>query len=226
MIERTILIQEVQDCWNRIGVRGDQSCEKLRDHLHCRNCDVHSDAARNITERAVPPGYQQEWARHFAEEERTVRVTDRSALIFRIGAEWLALPTRLSLTIVDKVGTHRVPHRTNKVLLGIANIKGKLYPCMSLGALLQLDMQEPPAQPGRRIYPRTLLMQMGGHAFALPVDDLHGIHRYAEAELQSPPSTSNKAMHRYLTGVLSIGHRRIGCLDAELVGYNLANGLK
>ena len=25
------------DCWNRIGVAGDQSCEKLAAHVHCRN---------------------------------------------------------------------------------------------------------------------------------------------------------------------------------------------
>src|SRR4029077_5730556 len=28
----------VDDCWNRIGVRGDASCPELKHHVHCRNC--------------------------------------------------------------------------------------------------------------------------------------------------------------------------------------------
>ena len=30
----------IDDCWNRIGVRGDASCPKLDDYVHCRNCPV------------------------------------------------------------------------------------------------------------------------------------------------------------------------------------------
>ena len=35
----------INDCWNRIGVRGDASCPELEQHVHCRNCPVYSAAA-------------------------------------------------------------------------------------------------------------------------------------------------------------------------------------
>ncbi len=38
-------LPSVDDCWNRIGVRGDRSCPKLAEHIHCRNCPVHAAAA-------------------------------------------------------------------------------------------------------------------------------------------------------------------------------------
>ena len=41
----------IDDCWNRIGVYGDKSCERLREHVHCRNCEVHAAAAVRLLER-------------------------------------------------------------------------------------------------------------------------------------------------------------------------------
>ena len=37
--------QAIDDCWNRIGVRGDQSCPLLIEHIHCRNCALYAAAA-------------------------------------------------------------------------------------------------------------------------------------------------------------------------------------
>ncbi len=61
--------QNIHDCWNRIGVRGDHSCEKLREHVHCRNCEVYAAAARNIMQRVLPNGYQSEWAQHVSQAQ-------------------------------------------------------------------------------------------------------------------------------------------------------------
>ena len=45
-----VWIAAIDDCWNRIGVRGDGSCPELKQYVHCRNCPVYSagaaDAAR------------------------------------------------------------------------------------------------------------------------------------------------------------------------------------
>ena len=30
------LIAPIDDCWNRIGVRGDASCARLVEYVHCR----------------------------------------------------------------------------------------------------------------------------------------------------------------------------------------------
>ena len=216
----------VNDCWNHIGLRGDRSCEKLAEFTHCRNCPVYADGARNIMQRALPADYQRDWAAEFAAPEPPPVITDQSALVFRVGCEWLGLPARLCVTIAEMATVHRLPHRDSPILTGIVNVQGKLYPCMSLAALMAVGAEEASQPSDRKVYPRMLVMQLGQHAFALPVQALHGVHRYVASDLQTPPATVNQTMHRYLIGVLNMDGIKVGCLDAELVGYQLAGKLK
>lgn len=217
----------VNDCWNSsIGLRGDRSCEKLAEYVHCRNCPVYTEGAHTIMQRALPADYQRDWASQFAAPKPPLRTTDQSALVFRIGCEWLCLPTRLCVTVAEMAPAHRLPHRDNPVLAGIVHVKGKLYPCMSLAALMSVGDEEAPSHSKRQVYPRLLVMQLAQHAFALPVQDLHGVHRHAASDLLAPPATVNQTVHRYLTGVLDIDGMKVGCLDAELVGYQLARALQ
>ncbi|HEU4371957.1 MAG TPA: chemotaxis protein CheW [Telluria sp.] len=216
----------LDDCWNRIGVSGDQSCDKLEQHVHCRNCDVYSGAAQRNLQRPVGAGYGAEWADHFRQPAARVEGRDRSALVFRIGREWLALPTAAIGSIAPVAPGHRLPHRAAVGLLGIVNVAGKLTPMMSLGALLGLDEQDAPAAVGRHIFARLLVMQWEGQAFALPVADLHGIARYAEAGLAAPAATINKGLDRFLAGVLTLGELRVGVLDAGLIGHQLTRLLR
>lgn len=231
----------VNDCWNRIGLHGDRSCDKLAELIHCRNCPVYAAGARTIMQRALPADYQRDWATHFAAPQPPPAITDQSVLVFRIGCEWLGLPTRLCITVADMATAHHLPHRSSPVLTGVVSVKGKLYPCMSLAALMAVGAEEAPPSAQLKVYPRLLVMQLGsveptgqtGHtgkiappAFALPVQAVHGVHRYAMADLLPPPATANQTLHRYLTGVLNVGGLKVGCLDAELVGYQLAGALK
>ena len=51
------------DCWNHIGVTGDQSCSELKKFVHCRNCPVFAAAARTFFDRPAPEGYLAGWSR-------------------------------------------------------------------------------------------------------------------------------------------------------------------
>ena len=51
------------DCWNHIGVSGDQSCPELETFIHCRNCHVFAAAARTFFDRPAPEGYLAGWSR-------------------------------------------------------------------------------------------------------------------------------------------------------------------
>ncbi|MFO6078862.1 hypothetical protein ACLBUY_12210, partial [Pseudomonas aeruginosa] len=54
MVEASLTLldtQQVDDCWNRIGVHGDKSCERLAEHVHCRNCEVYAAAATYLLDR-------------------------------------------------------------------------------------------------------------------------------------------------------------------------------
>ncbi|MES2259559.1 MAG: chemotaxis protein CheW [Pseudomonadota bacterium] len=216
----------IDDCWNRIGVRGDHSCVKLVQHVHCRNCEVYADAAQRNLQRPVGAAYKQEWAAHFRQADDVAVVHDSSSLVFRIGQEWLALPTRMFVAVAPQAAPHRLPHRGARGLAGIVNVGGKLYPCIALAALFGIDESEGEARSGRHTFARLLLMQWEEQTYALPVADLHGIVRYAAASVQAPAATINKGLSRYLSGVLSHQDLHIGCLDAALIGYQLARTLR
>lgn len=214
------------NCWNRIGVSGDQSCDKLARHVHCRNCEVYADAAQTNMQRAVDDDYKREWAAHFRRVEDDGARLDASCLVFRIGREWLSLPTAMLQSVAPQAAPHRLPHRHARELRGIVNVGGTLLPCMSLGALLGIDESETVAAAGRHIIARLLVVRWDEQAFALPVADLHGIVRYASATVQPPAATINKGLQRYLSGVLSHADLHIGCLDAPLIGHQLARTLR
>jgi chemotaxis-related protein WspD len=153
-------------------------------------------------------------------------VRDSSVLVFRIGREWLALPTRVFDSVAPQAAPHALPHRSGRGLAGIVNIGGKLYPCMSLAQLLGIDDHDAPAAKGRHTFARLLLMRWEEQSYALPVADLHGIVRYASAAVQAPAATINKGLSRFLSGVITEGDMRIGCLDTALIGFQLARLLR
>lgn len=214
------------DCWNSIGVSGDQSCPKLVAHVHCRNCEVYADAAQRNLQRPVGLAYREEWASHFRQPAPARTANDSAALAFRIGREWLAMPASVIASVAPTAPGHRLPHRDGTVLLGIVNVGGKLLPSVSLAALLGIDEREAAASTGRHTFARLLVMTFDEQSFAIPVADLHGIVRHAASEMKPPPATINKGLVRYLTGVVTEGALHIGVLDAALVGHQMARLLR
>jgi chemotaxis-related protein WspD len=214
------------DCWNRIGVAGDQSCDKLAAVVHCRNCDVYASAAQRNLQRPVDAGYREHWAAHFR-QPRTERAADDSAvLVFRVGREWLALPAAIIDSVAPEAAGHRLPHRSGRGLLGVVNVGGKLLPQVALAELLGIDGQNTLEVHGRHTFARLVVMQWEGQSFALPVADLHGIVRYPSQSLAAPAATINKGMVRFLTGVLTEAQMHIGVLDAALLGHQMARLLR
>jgi len=222
----TDTIHDLDACWSRIGVAGDHSCELLQQAVHCRNCAVYAGAAQRNLQRPVGPDYLRELAEHFrAPLERDQR-HDSSCIAFRIGREWLSLPTRMFQQVAPKAVPHRVPHRSAPGLRGVVNAGGKLYPCIALADLLGIEEGAGEARQGRHTFARMLLVQWEDQVYALPVAEMHGMVRYAAAALKPPAATINKGLERYLAGVLSHQDMQIGCLDASLLGYQLARTLR
>src|SRR5579872_4617099 len=129
----------VQDCWNRIGVHGDRSCPELKRYVHCRNCHVFSAGAAERLEGDPPGNYLAEWTRHFGEPRPAADSKTHSFVIFRVGAEWLALPTSVVTEVADSRPIHSLPHRRNSAVLGLVNVRGELLVCVSLGRVLGVD---------------------------------------------------------------------------------------
>lgn len=177
----------VDDCWNRIGVNGDQSCPKLAEYTHCRNCPVFSEAARTFFDRKAPDGYLSEWSDLLGRPSETGQgMTDR-LLVFRLGSEWLAVDLRYVAEVTTPRPVHRVPHRTNQVFSGLVSLRGQLQLCVSLHGLLNVASRNPDEDPAANL--RLVLIRDGKGHWAFPAEEVAGVHHLRAGELQKVPST-------------------------------------
>ena len=205
----------VYACWNEIGVHGDSSCPELRKHIRCRNCPVYSGAGIKLLDRPLPADYRQEWSEYFSKEKKLPVPNRASAVLFRISREWLALPSQAFQEIADRRPVHSLPHR-HGIMLGLANIRGELLICFSLGHLLHLEGLPTPAEL-RKTYERLLVADWNGRRIVFPVNEVRGIHRYQRQELKEPPATVTKSSLSYTQGILHWQGNMVGLLDPELL---------
>ncbi|WP_447920234.1 chemotaxis protein CheW [Achromobacter aegrifaciens] len=212
-------LSDVDDCWNRIGIRGDKSCGQLVDHVHCRNCPVYAAAAKRILDR-LPP--QRE------ERDTDVVVEDRSSLssllVFRVHREWLGLPTRALDEVAGIRSILSLPHRRDPAVLGVANVRGTLTVCVSLARLLGLEAAAE-ASRERPATARMLILGGAGRAVVVPVDEVEGIHAVDLDGLEPLPATLEGASLKYSRGVARCGGRGVGVLDETLLMQALERSL-
>ncbi len=216
----------LNDCWNKIGVRGDGSCPELERHVHCRNCPVYSASAAKLLDADLPAGHLDEWTGHFAGAQQAGEAGTQSVVIFRIGAEWLALPTAVFKEVATLRAVHSLPHRRNGLVLGLTNVRGALLVCVSLGAVLGLEQAPETRKDQAPALPRRLLViSREGSRLVFPVDEVHGIYRCQPRELKAVPATVAKATATYTKSVLTWQDRTVGCLDDQLLFHTLNRSL-
>jgi len=204
-----------QDCWKRIGVYGDSSCPQLAAQVHCRNCPVYAVAASRLLDTDVPAGYLDEWTSHVAAREPATLAERKSVVIFRLAAEWFALPATSLKEIAADRRIHSLPHRRNGAVLGLTNIRGQLLVCTSLKALLGIETKEP------LVGGRMMVLQHNGLASACPVDEVHGLEQFHVSELRSAPATLAAAAGTFTRTVLAWRTRSVGMLDVELLFHSI-----
>jgi chemotaxis-related protein WspD len=212
----TAMPREIVDCWNKIGVSGDGSCRELAAFVHCRNCPVYSAAGASLLDQALPADYRRNWTEHFSREKSNATPAKNSVVIFRIGAEWLALPTVAFQEVAERRKIHSLPHRRDSAALGLINVRGELLVCVSIGRLLGIEPVAGLADP-RTVHHRLVIAEWQGNILTFPVDEIYGIHRYQPEELKAVPATVAGADASFTRGVLDWEGRMVGCLDAERV---------
>ena len=117
----------VSDCWNQIGVSGDRSCGELPRYIHCHHCPVYATAAAQLLDRPLSSSDRRGWTERYAQEQRVQAPAKTSALLFRLGGEWFALPTVAFQEIAERRVLHRLPHRRLGLVLGLVNVRGELW---------------------------------------------------------------------------------------------------
>ena len=220
----------VDDCWNRIGVRGDNSCPKLKDYFRCLNCPTFASAASALLDRPVSAA-----GAHRAGDAQLPSQADSkdtlrrgrgdataSMLVFRIGEEWLGLPTTSIVEVIEARTVHSLPHQANQAVLGLINIRGALKICVSLGRMLGISVTGgDTAHAGQRL----LVVTHEEQILAFPVNEVAGVHAYAADAAQLPPSTVAHAGTAYTQAVIDWRGKKIGLLDCGLLFYALNRSL-
>jgi chemotaxis-related protein WspD len=185
---------------------------------------VFSAAAHRLLDRPLPEEYRREWTAHFAEEEKTSSPAKLSAVLFRINAEWMALPTQAFQEIAERRPVHSLPHRRHGMVLGLVNVRGELLICIALARLLGLE-RIAPRRPARSAYDRLLVANWEGSRLVFPVDEVHGIYRFQTHELRDVPSTVARSQSNFSQGIFLWQQKAVGFLDPSLLFASLNRNL-
>jgi chemotaxis-related protein WspD len=183
--------------------------------------------ATRLLDREVPEASLRESTALVAAKKSVVELGTKSVVIFRIGTEWLSLPTDVFQEIGDRCTVRRLPDHRGGILSGLVNVRGELLLCVALGVILGLDK----AAEGQRTAKsntaeRLMICKRSDARLAFQVNEVHGLHRYHPRDLRSPPATLAKAaVGIYTLGVVPWKDTIVGCLDDELLFYTLNKGL-
>lgn len=215
--------QPLDDCWNRIGVRGDKSCPQLDEHVHCRNCPVYAAAAIRLLDRYA---LQRDEAQEESAAAPALAEATRSLLVFRLGEEWLALATRALVEVAPLTPIHALPHPRLRALLGVANVRGALVACLSLVDLLELDAStsQLSAASGRAA-PRMLVLEAAGGSLLAPVDEVDGIHAFELGLLKAAEQNNSLDPSKCSLGVLQWRGRSLRLLDDQQLLQSMLRSL-
>lgn len=203
-------------CWTRIGVYGDKSCPDLTRFVHCRNCPTYSTAGLRLLENPLPAEYQEERTAQFAVPKPYREPSRGSAVVFRVGGEWLALPTWLFQEVAEHRPIHSLPHRRKGAVLGLTNIRGELLLCVSLGHLLGFQSGAV-GELQRNGYRRLLVISWQQTRAVFPVGEVFGPQRLDPEALKAPPATLSKSRPTFTRNVFYWEDRAVGLLDPQRV---------
>ena len=213
------------DCWNRIGVRGDRSCPELQHYVHCRNCPAQSAAMQALLDRTLSKADLLENTRYYARPKPADEREYRSVVLFRIGPEWLALPTSIVEEIGDTRPIHSVPHRRGGAILGVANVRGELVVCVSLSVALKISGQSDSSHRGvAQAQQRLLVLRRHDVRAVCPADEVHGVHRIPSSDLIDAPSLA-KVTGAHSRSVFEWRSRSVGLLDSDALFQTLQRSL-
>lgn len=176
-------------------------------------------SAALLLNRQPDERYIKEWTALLQIQHVPSEVTaEISVVIFRLGAEWLALSTHIFAEIADCRSVHSLPHRTNNIFLGVTNLRGQLHLCVALHNLLEIEQtKKVRITELQTAYKRMISIQQKGQNWVFPVNEVHGILRCDSSVLENVPVTVAKSTANYLRGVIRWEGRDVGYLDEELL---------
>lgn len=181
------------------------------------------DPASHLFERPPNEEYIKEWTATLSQPTPPEQALNLlSVLIFRLGQEWLALPTIFFKEVTHQRQVHHIPHRRSKILQGIVNLNGELELYVALHELLQIEMSMV-SSSNRFPYQSNRMMAIikEGKLWVFPVDEIEEIHSWNLLDLENVPVNLSKSKNNYLRGIMKVENKSIGLLDDELLFASL-----
>jgi len=186
-----------------------------------------NDRTLRLLDREPPADYREHWTRILAQEKEQERLDTVSVVVFRLGSEWMALSCHAFREFTAVSAIHRIPHRTDNVLLGLSNIRGELHLAVSLHTLLEVEEGDrSDGAEGLRVFRRMAVLSKDGDAYVAPVDEVSGLHRIIDDEVVPPAVTLERAAANHTKGIFRHRDHWVALLDEELLFYNLRRHLE
>jgi chemotaxis-related protein WspD len=157
---------------------------------------------------------------HYASPVERPRTDFASALVFRLGSEWLAFSMAHLDRVADASVVHSLPHRRRAATAGLVNVGGDLVVHVSLSGLLGVETAgaaEDTVGERRRVVRRLVVLADSRGRLAITVDEVWGVHHYTREDLRAIPPTLARAATSYTTSMLQVDGRVVGLLDAPRV---------
>lgn len=214
----------LNDCWNRIGVRGDRSCPELKSAIHCQNCSVFGEASQAFFDRPQLPDYRSELTKLIAEPPKVRQSGSQPVVVFALSEELFALDTRRFVEVTGPRRVHRVAHRTNRVFSGLVSINGQLELCFSLANLLNVETKK---SAGQKDEARLVVIEDDrSRRWVFHADRVLGVERMPEAAFADPPATVAQDTAGHVSRVIAWNDQRIGYLALDSIFAALERSLR
>ena len=203
---------------------GKETCKMIRVTIPLRRPLRKGLWADKLLRRHAPEDYIREWEEYITgEKEAELPSTLIPVVIFRMGEEYLALPTIAIGQITEMKSIHRIPHQRGKILKGLVNMNGQLRLFVSLASLLQLGDVFKGVEMHQS---HTLLMiEEEGEVWVFAVSEVCGLHHCDLARLKNVPVTVSKSTANYLKGVFTWAEKSVGLLEEELLFFSLRRAI-
>ena len=179
-------------------------------------------AALRLLERKPDEAYLSNWTEVLAQPKTPLEKRGMTVIIFRLNMEWLAISSTVFCEVIHYKKIHRIPHRTNAILMGLVNYQGMLKLCVNMHNFLTIE-SEKTVQPlcSKKKFPRMVSIEKEQEQWIFPVDEVHGIFHLDSNHLQNVPVTVKKSKASYLGGMIEWNDISVGYIDEEQLFFGL-----
>lgn len=141
-----------------------------------------------------------------------------SLVVFRLGAQWLALPTQVVREVTGVRAIRSIPQRNIEVLLGLVNLRGELQLCVSLKGMLGLDGEYSCAQDeDQQRMARLVVIEKEDDCWVFPADEVLGVFHFASSEIQELLTTPTEGAALTLKGRVYWQEKQVSYLDETVL---------